>query len=277
MNTPFLSSTNELIQQAEHALTNSLSVLKDLAQHADALPGSDSVGGRVQTLQLILQYRLDTQDALLRLLHIEQTLLQVLGIAPQHSSRINMERIAFALGHDDLRHILHALSQLIDSLAKIANRMGSRERFTDQVTHQQALKASNRYLKFQERLQSAAEQQKRFVITLDDIHRNIKELVKREAIGPVLDHIAALRGPISQFFQAVQNGLGLSHALYEKTNKNMGVTKELSILLQQADLVLREIPALHPRQTLLSPAKMSSPDRLEERATAKRMGHFFHL
>ena len=43
------------------------------------------------------------------------------------------------------------------------------------------------------------------------------KLKRRAALGPILDDIAGLRGTFRNFFKAIQNGLELSHDLYEKT------------------------------------------------------------
>lgn len=74
------------------------------------------------SLQLVLQYRLNCQDTLVALLNLDHHLLYGLGIQAQHSATSNLERLSYALGSDDLKQILHALSQLVESLLKIARR-----------------------------------------------------------------------------------------------------------------------------------------------------------
>ena len=76
----------------------------------------DESGEGARILQMILAYRLDTQAALQALLQLDHGLMQALGVSSHHTESINIERMAFALGQDDLKQILHALSKLLDSL-----------------------------------------------------------------------------------------------------------------------------------------------------------------
>ena len=118
--------------------------------------------------------------------------------------------------------------------------------------------------------------QKLFISSLTDLNNRLEEGNKTAEIGPVLDHIAALRGPVSQFFQAVQNGLELTHELYEKTYITIELDNTLEALLQQAALVLKQMPPMYQPQHFFTPAKVNTSDQLEQQASIKRLKPFFH-
>ncbi len=263
-----------LFSQAKQALLDSQAILQEVLDGTDSSDGSAK--NDVQMLQLTLQYRLDTQDAFVKLLQVDQGLLQILGIEPQHSSKINLERMEFALGNNDLHHILYALSQLVHSLMQTAYRY--QQHLDKNFKHKQ--KQTTFHLnppntKLAGRLQNAVDLQKRFIKRMTEISCHLALWNKHAAIGPVHDHIAALRGPISQFFQAVQNGLELTNQLYEKTNEDIQLEHNLSKLLEEADSVLKHLPATYQPQHFFSPPKTEHTEHLEKRASNKRLGNYF--
>ena len=107
-----MNELDKIVSQAQQALSDSQALLKKALDDSNPDNSSeDSTTSSVQILQLILQYRLDTQDALARLLQLDHGLLLILGIEPHQTFQINLERMKFALGNDDLHHILYSLSQ----------------------------------------------------------------------------------------------------------------------------------------------------------------------
>jgi hypothetical protein len=269
-----MNEVNRIIQQAGQALTNSHTMLKELLDDSDSTGGSTTDG--VQILQLILQYRLDTQDALLRLLDIDHGLLQILGIGPQHSARVNLERMKFALGNDDLNHILRALSQLLQSLSLVAHRYQQNLTKTSaQKRNQLSMRAEASHSKLTERLQEATVLQKLFTSSMTELSDHLNLGDRTAEIGLVLDHVKALRGPVSQFFQAVQSGLELTHKLYEKTYASVPLENTLSDVLQQTKTLLNQLKPMYQPQHFFTPVKDNVAEQLEIKAAIKRLRPFF--
>ena len=273
-----INELDQLMNQANKALSDSQAILKELADDPSLTSLSDETTiNKAQIIQLILQYRLDTQDALEKLLQIDHNLLQTLGIQPQHSSKMNLDRLKFALGNDDLQHILHALGLLVSSLLRVAQRY---QQNNAKVSKQKQTLRS-RYINathdnFSWRLQKATVQQKLFISHMTEFSNHLDEWNKLAPIGPVLDHIAALRGPISQFFQAIENGLALSYYLYEITNKGLPLDHTLTHLLQQTESVLKQMPLTPQPQHFFTPAKVDVDEQLEQKASKNRLGQFFN-
>ena len=269
-----MNEVDRMLKQAGQALTESQAILKEVLDDADSTGGSTTDG--VQMLQLILQYRLDTQDALLRLLHIDHGLLQILGIGPQHSTRVNLERMKFALGNDDLNHILRALSQLLQSLSLVAHRYQQNlAKNSAQKRNQLSMRVEASHSKSTERLQQAVLLQKLFTSSMTELSDHLNLGNRTAEIGPVLDHITALRGPVSQFFQAVQSGLELTHELYEKTYVSVELENTLSDILEQTKSLLHQLTPVYQPQHFFTPAKDDVAERLEQKAAIKRLRPFF--
>ncbi|ETO92464.1 hypothetical protein [Legionella oakridgensis] len=263
----------KVANEAYKVLTESQAIMQQLVDEFVA-EADGPIAERAQMLQLILQYRLDAQDALVILLQIDNGLLQILGIDTRHSSQVNLERMAFALGQDDLKQILRALSLLVTSLLRIAHRSqyhaSHAARKLPGSRHENPV-----YAKQGRQLKKAVDLQQVFLNLMIEFKRNVKQLVKRAAIGPVLDHIAALRGPVSQFFQAIQHGLTISHDFYAKFNTGLKEDKTIGAVLQEVEVVLQQIPSLYQHHQLFTPVRQDLSERLEQRATEKRLGHFF--
>ncbi|KTD47350.1 hypothetical protein Lrub_2272 [Legionella rubrilucens] len=252
-----------LLAGADENLRASQGILHELLQEKEiALLSQESLEHRGRLLELTLQYRLDMQNALSRLLGLEPILLQLLGVGPHYSQTINLERLAFALGHDDLSQLLYLLGELLHSLLRIASRYQHQEKnYRDAHAP-----GKNPYKRFYLGLQQACELQKAMLMSLDSFEQTLKNLVKRAAIGPVLDHLAALRGPISQFHQALLNGLDCSAQFYKTIQPQLKLEEELGTVLARAEPFFRPV----------KPGKNPSPERLEQRAAAKRLGNFFN-
>ena len=267
-----------LVHKASQALAGSQSILQGILSDAKNMDPSDlTTISNVQLLVLILQHRLDTQDALVKLLQIDNGFLQILGIGPHLSSKINLERMEFAIGNDELHHILFSLGQLVHTLWRIAQRY-QQSLDKDSKRKQRKLSPPSKAtrLTFEPRLQIAVGLQKQFISLLNELNSNLAEWIKLGAmVGPVLDEIAALRGPISQFYQAILNGLEVSHQLHEYTNKGIQLDSNLDLLVKQIESALTYLPSIQQPRPFFSAVKMDTTERLEERATNRRLGHFF--
>ncbi len=263
-----MNDLDQFVSQASQALADSQTILQEVLDEANITTSSDdSTAHEVQIIQLILQYRLDTQDALLKLLHIDHGLLQILGIGPQHSSRVNLERMEFALGNDDLHHILYSLSQLVHSLLRVAHRY---QQHTNTVSAQKqsqaSLRATASRTTLAARLQKAVVLQKLVISLTTEMSNTLNQWNEIEPMGPILNHIAVFRGSMSQLFLVLQNGLELSHNLYEKECINTQLVNTLDTLLHQAESVLKHIPPAYEPQHFFTPVKDDIMEQLEKRA-----------
>ncbi|MDX1837933.1 hypothetical protein DIZ81_10060 [Legionella taurinensis] len=259
-----------LLASAADTLRASQAIINDLLLDEDAvLLSQEPLEHRGRLLELTLQYRLDLQNALSRLLGLEPILLQLLGVGPHYSQTINLERLAFALGNDDLSQLLYLLGELLHSLLRIASRYQHQAK-----SYREAHSLGKTpYKRFYLSLQKACELQKAMLKSLDSLEQTLKQLVKQAAIGPVLDHLAALRGPISQFHQALLNGLDCSAQFYKTTYPHLKLEEELGSVLARAEPLFK--PASYPAARF-KPENTPSPERLEQRAAAKRLGNFFN-
>lgn len=264
----------QLMREAEACLTEIQDDLQQIVDYPMSEEGESEIDD-LRTLQLVLQFRLDTQDALQKLFRFNQGIWQILGISPQNSSSANLERLAFALGKSDLQHALSMLNRLIDSLLRILQRYYSKQSIP---THrkpalmQRPANTSWRYPK----MVRLVEQQKSFNFILNQLTNSLESLAGEPAVGPVLDYICKLEGPVSHFYQALQNGLVLSEGLYKQLEETCQLTKKMDELIHQANLVLEQSHQLFEAPRLFYPTKkLSSSQELEERAAEKRLGHFF--
>lgn len=257
------TNVDPLINEATKYLHEQESILKELLE-ISAKTDDLSDEEKVLTIQLILQYRLSSEDALGFLLKMDHNLLYFLGIQPQQSGRMNVERLAYAIGNEDLKQILNVLAILTGSLSKIVARY--------KENHASFTLKSKEHSILSKVATKLITKQKQFLTVLNKLHLEIEQLVKLQAAGPVFDHIAALRGPISQFHQAIAHGLGQAEQLYHQINKKPVIDYQLHSLLKKTDEVLHVMPSLY------NPHPTSSPmtaEKLEQRAAAKRLRPFF--
>ncbi len=256
-----------LLNEAEKNLNLSQVILNDLLQNSDeeTIP---SLEDSICQIQLTLQYRLSCQDTLGLLLNIDHNLLYLLGIQPQHSAAMNIDRLEYMLGNDDLKQVLHILSLLVSSLSRVAHHY--------QIQHA-AFELKNKKNRLTAGLHKLEQHQEHLTNLLKQMHTKLQQIPANQVAGPLLDHIAALRGPISQFHQAILHGLGLAKVLYHKINSKHVMEENLHLLLQKAEEILSTLPPPH-----LAPHysphyfKPLTNEQLEQRATAKRLRPFFN-
>lgn len=224
-------------------------------------------------IQLILQYRLSCDNALGFLLRMDNNLLYFLGIQPQQSAKMNLDRLAYAIGHEDLKQILNVLAILTGSLSKIASLYKSRQ--TSFSLKESSFRKKHYIIK---ELSTLLAKQNQFVNILEKLHLKIDQILKFQASGPIFDHIAALRGPISYFYQACINGLEQSKYLYQQANKTPLLNYKLDELLKETKQVLHSMPSLYNPTPNYSKKQLDPPmnsEQLEQRASAKRLRPFF--
>ncbi len=270
MNNEPIAHLEKLIAEARPHLEESQTLLNNVLNDAEKIENL-SIEDQVSTLQLVLQYRLSCENVLNMLMQLDHNLLYFLGLQPQQSAKMNIDRLSYAVGSEDLKQLLSILAILVGSLSKIAGLY--KYNHASFALHERQTRQRTILIRDLTKLTA---KHKQFATLVAKIQVEMEALLKLEAIGPVLDHVAALRGPISQFHQALLNGLGKSEALYHKLNKNAVLEDNLSHLIKQAENVLRIMPTLYkpaPLSKLKEP--QSTAEQLEQRATAKRLRPFF--
>ncbi len=258
------------IEEARRLSAEAFRFLKKIEK--DELESDDDSGHMGRALQLVLQYRLDTQDMLLKLLHIERMVLSRLGIEPMAGSSLNIERISYALGKEDLKSLLYNLSQLVDRLLKVTQ--VQRRNLDFYQTHQKILSQhAGKHPKYIHDLNHAYQKQRESLEQVKSLECELQYLEKHEAKGPVLDHIAALEGPINKFYQATLNGLEYAFSLYHLMEKKYCVIETILHTVKRAEKLLHQIEA---KQNLQQHQPAPTPqETLEERARKKRLRPFF--
>lgn len=233
MNEKLIETQSNLIKQAETELIQSNQLLESLQQEKGLQEESDlDELDSLKSLILVLQYRLDTQNALSQLGHLQQYLLQLLGIEAKHSFEFNLERLAFALGTDELKQILAMLHHLVDSLLRVIAQKQLKESHDKRKSLEQT-----KQFKPIDTLVKVLNKQKLFMAKLDELKLVLENIGGAPQPGIVYDHIAALQGPISRFYQALQHGLGLSNSLYQQLQKKINsVISYLILCLNQNTL-----------------------------------------
>ena len=279
-----ISRQNQFIKEGQDCLSR---IQEDLAAVASLhqskkLTGEAAEIDSLRTLQLVLQYRLDNQSALQRLFLIHQNLWQVLGVSPQQSNAINMERLDFALGTDDLHHALSILSQLIDALLRVIHRYSDKKKEMGTALNRKQLvmrKPKNTQSIQFKKMVKVVEAQKSFNFILDQLGNTLENVViEGDSIyGPIYDHIGQLNGPIYLFYTALRLGLAVSTGLYKQLQVNCNLNKKLNELLLEANNALAQSHQLVDRPQLFRPSKqISSSQELDARAAEKRLGCFFY-
>ncbi|MFT4058131.1 MAG: hypothetical protein QM652_01130 [Legionella sp.] len=261
-----------LINEAKLSLNETQSLLCELLQvttHTNNECSSDE--DKIFKIQLTLQYRLSCEDALSFLLKLDHNLLYFLGIQPSQSAKINIDRLAYAIGNEDLKQILNVLAILTGSLSKIvAHYKNTHTSFAlkDRSSHEHHIT---------KKLSSLLVKQNQFLEVLHQLDSEIEQLIKLQAGEPIFDYIAALRGAISHFHQIIINGLEQGKQLYLQVNKTPLIDYQLNTLLKDTEQVLHLMPSIY-NPHLNYPIKQFdhlTSEQLEQRAAAKRLQPFW--
>jgi hypothetical protein len=263
-----------LINEATLYLNETQSLLSKLLQvTTDTEDDGSSDEDKILKIQLTLQYRLSCEDALGFLLSLDQSLLYYLGIQPKQSAKMNMDRLAYAVGNEDLKQILSILAILAGSLSKIVARY--KNTHTSFALRDRGLQKHHVIIKEFSRLLG---KQNLFLEALHKLDPEIEQLIKLQAGEPIFDYIAALRGPISHFHQAIMNGLEQGMQLYLQVNKTPLLDYQLQTLLRETEQVLHLMPTTcnaHPNYPIKQFDHQVRSEQLEQRAAAKRLRPFF--
>ena len=266
------------MQEAEDALALIHSDLTFVAQHVKDKPKvekeDDDDIGTLRTLRLVLQYRLDTQDALQRIFGFSQSLWQILGVSKQNSSSVNVERLSFALGSEDLHHVLAMLSRLIDSLLRILKRYYSKPTMASGKPVLKPVPATESVL--YKKMSRVVDTQKIVNILIDKICHSVTLKPMKPVSSAVFDEYDQLQAPIPRLIEAMGKGMALSGGVYAQCALNCELAPKLENLIQKADYVITHAPQLFNKPMLFKPTKeLSNTEELEARAAEKRLGRFF--
>jgi len=272
MSKSLTDTMDSLIENGKASLSEIKSILDELQQMTTDIDESTDED-KILAIQLILQYRLSSEDALNVLLRMDQHLLAALGIQPQHSDRLNRERLAYAVGNEDFKQILNVLAQLTGLLSKIIAR-NKNSHFSLALKDKTPQKQHTMVRNFSKLLAK----QKQCVDVFIKLELTMEEYLQRQSEHPIFDHIAALRGPISQFHEAIIHGLGQAEEYYHLVNKTPLIDHQLNALLKQTEQVLHLMPSIynpHPHHPLKQFDHSMTSEQLEQRATTKRLRPFF--
>ncbi|OGV28386.1 MAG: hypothetical protein A3F18_08545 [Legionellales bacterium RIFCSPHIGHO2_12_FULL_37_14] len=266
MNKPLnLTQMQTYITQAEQYLNESVSTLKQvkLAEQSTSLED-------LLHMKLILQYRLSTASALKTMFQLERTACEILGISPQHSIDTNLERLMYMVGDEELHHMLAMITQLLDALERIVQKLQKDASEKAAAQHKKQAEsaakklAHNSSYRTENNLRIAIEKQEMAQANLALLLADVERVAGQVQPGPIFDHIGAITGPISRFYQVIQHGFGLSYTLYIQAKQHEKINLYVNSLLNQT-------------QHILNPPTPIIKQNLEERASEKRLGHFFHL
>ncbi|WP_232890216.1 hypothetical protein [Legionella resiliens] len=263
-----------LINKAKLYLNETQSILSKLLQEtADGDDEDSSDEDKILKIQLTLQYRLSCEDALSFIFQLDHNVLYYLGIQPRQSAKMNMDRLAYAVGNEDLKQILNVLAILTGSLSKIvASYKSSHNSFSFKD------KRSQKHHLITKELSMLLAKQNQFLEVLHQLDPEMELLMKQQAGEPIFDYIAALRGPISHFHQAIIHGLEQAKQLYLQVNKTPLIDYQLNAVLKETQEVLHLMPSTfspHPHYPIKQFDHPTTSEQLEQRAAAKRLRPFF--
>lgn len=269
MTDSFITSLTRCIKEADEAITHSNSLLDQFTEQTKEVVLDDFE--KLRSIQLVLQYRLDTQSALRKLGSLQQYYLQLLGIESLHSREFNLERLNYAMGSDELQHILAMLNQLVDSLLHVLA-LQLKQQTLDKKKALERVKN----LKHLNVLSKSIDFQKTFVAKIDEMKLVLEDIAGAPHPGVIYDHIAAMEGPISRFHQAIEHGLVAAAGLYQQMHLQAHLENHLAETLQKVDQALHQL-SYHPEPQRLftAPLQNVDKDKLELRAHEKRFSNFY--
>ena len=276
MNEKLIETLTKLPKQAEEALNQSNHFLESVNKTWEEAQDQEFEDfDKMRMFQLMLQYRLDTQNALNQLSCVQRDLLQLLGIEAQNSLQVTLDRLAYAIGSDDLHHVLSMLNQLVDSLLRLlAHKL---QQISLDRKRALARRKSLQYVDvLVNDLVQATEHQKTFTEHMSHLHLALENIEGAPSPGVILDCIMGLEGPISRFHQAIQHGLILSGSLYQQLHRDSKLELQISAAMEKSNQLLHQLKSQPTSPRLFIPSKKITSDvRLEQRATEKRLGNFF--
>ena len=124
-------------------------------------------------------------------------------------------------------------------------------------------------------MEKSIQKLKSVTTSLDETSRQLDLFLRLETIGPVLDHVASLEGPVSKFHQLVLNGLKDSFLFYEKLNHDYSLDNQLDDLMHNAKYVLSNMAINSQPYRLFTHVNDDfNDDLLDVRAEKRRLGYF---
>lgn len=271
-----IDDLNQSFESVQTLLKDMNSVFKTLNQSESIRKLKEApLDERINTLQLILQYRMDGQDSLVRLMQIEQSLLQALGVEHLASDVLNLENLAYALGREDFKLLLADLNALIDKLLKILYKHRLQEQHFQ--LNKKPGKQKHEVTNLQQKVKKVNLMQRQLISQLANIQQDLNLFFQNESFGPVRDHIIALRGPISRFYQLILSGLKQSNQLYNHLKPESSLTDTLEPILEKANDVLHQLSLQSATNHYFKPQQKPgiNSEALEERAKKRRLRPVF--
>ena len=269
-----MKTTDRLMSEATLFLDEANAILNNLRQ---AVVDADNEGAsdeeKMLAIQLTLQYRLSCEDALGLLLRLDHNLLYALGVQPQQSDAMNRDRLAYAVGNEDLKQILTVLAILTGSLSKMLARYKS----THASFSLKDKRPQQRHVITNE-LSMLLAKQTQFLAVLHKLDPEIALLIKQQASPSIVNSIATLRRPILHFHQRILDNLKQAKQLYLQVNKTPVMDHQLNTLLKKTEQVLHLMPSTYNPHVHYPIKQFDHPttsERLEQRAAAKRLRPFF--
>jgi hypothetical protein len=262
------------------SMTKAGLLLKEMKQDLKKLIERDNSGDTSSTesgatsIQLILEYRLNALNILSELLELDYHLLYILGIQPQHSANTNLERMAYALGGEDLKAILFALSDMVEALLKVARRYKNHlERSGPKGSQTPSIKSSF----VVPALLSLKDKQTAMLLLVQTMQRESMEFLPLEPGTPEYEQMQEIEMTLEHLQQDLQQILSASQELYQKYNETIQLEKSLEEILQQTQTVLQNMPSLYHTMPHYSPShfKEESLEELEKQAEARRLRPIF--
>ncbi|MBA4696390.1 MAG: hypothetical protein H2069_03230 [Legionella sp.] len=218
-------------------------------------------------IHLILQYRISCEDTISCLLNIDHNLLYLLGIQPSNSLKMNADRFAFAVGVEDLKQFSNLFSILASTVLKMIDQ--SHHHNAIYLHKHKANKARPHVIKERSK---QTHSHKKHAELIEEINLGMRKIIKRESVGPVLDHVGALRGPINQFHQAIAHGLDQAKHLVNQINYGPVIGAHLNKLskLVVADLQTLKVPDNAKKCIITQFEKLITPSKQSKQPVANK-------
>jgi hypothetical protein len=243
------ADSQKYLNEVQSALLSDIEIDDDLAH---------------RLLQLTLQYRLDKEDVIKKLLRVNRNLCHALGINESNSTKKSLDVAAELLGSDNLHRELSLLGGLWRELNKALSltekskrlqleEKKRRERILSKIKHgedkEEATLSSEKRKKISAKeralyysMKDAIGHQEYFSLNLEQLSEAYHKYEGLPQFGLIYDYLAKLKGPISEFHVALQNGIGTSDAIINNLSKRLGITHDKANVKQ---LLLRTNKALH--------------------------------
>jgi len=115
-----------------------------------------------------------------------------------------------------------------------------------------------------------------FIESLDFIINHLDEWNRLEPSDAMLSYIAGLRGPISYYFNKLFEHQSITYNLYVRIRHGYKLNTKADGVLRQVEDCLKIIQPIYQPAHFFESTKNTDSNRLEARASAKRLGNFFN-